>query len=143
MKAVKNDERGTVTATVVIFTVALLAVVGLVYDGGQVLAARRRAFNHAEAAARAGAQALDLDMVRATGGDVMVDVAGARRRALAHLAAAGHSMASVSVDGDLVRVEVVVEQPTAILGAIGIGSVTVEGAGEARAVPGIVTGGDR
>src|SRR3546814_2863091 len=60
------NERGSVTAFVVIMTSALLAMAGLVIDGGYALAAHRRAFNEAEAAARAGAQAVDLDTLRAT-----------------------------------------------------------------------------
>src|SRR3546814_5744105 len=46
------NERGSVTAFVVIMTSALLAMAGLVIDGGYALAAHRRAFNEAEAAAR-------------------------------------------------------------------------------------------
>ncbi len=59
-------ERGAVTVFVTIITVALLAVGGLVADGGRILTARREATNVAESAARAGAQAIDLTALRTT-----------------------------------------------------------------------------
>lgn len=136
----RRNERGTVTAAVVILAVSLLAVAGLVFDGGNVLAARRRALNEAEAAARAGAQAVDMDRLR-SGAVVEIDPAGAERRALDHLAAAGHQ-GTVVVEGDLVRVHVALRQPLSILGAFGLGAVTVEGDGEARAVRGVTRGDD-
>src|SRR3546814_6287344 len=84
------NERGSVTAFVVIMTSALLAMAGLVIDGGYALAAHRRAFNEAEAAARAGAQAVDLDTLRATG-DVVLDAEEAERRALEYLRSEEHT----------------------------------------------------
>ena len=74
-----RDERGTVTAFVASFTIALLAVGGLVVDGGYILAARQRAYDEADAAARAGAQAIDVDALR-SGGDATVVAADAQRR---------------------------------------------------------------
>ena len=56
---------------VVLFTVALLAVAGLVIDGGYALGAKREAMNSAEQAARAGADALDQGSLR--DGDTRVD----------------------------------------------------------------------
>ena len=53
------DERGASTVFIVLFTVAMLAVAGLVIDGGYALGAKREAMNSAEQAARAGADALD------------------------------------------------------------------------------------
>ena len=50
------DERGQVTAFVVVIIVALLAMAGLVIDGGSALAAKRRAINEADSAARAPVQ---------------------------------------------------------------------------------------
>ncbi len=71
-------ERGTVTAFVACFVTALLAVSGLVIDGGLVLAARRTAFDEAGAAARAGAQAVDVARLR-QGSPAVLDAAEARR----------------------------------------------------------------
>src|SRR3546814_18538830 len=80
------NERGSVTAFVVIMTSALLAMAGLVIDGGYALAAHRRALNEAEAAVTAGAPAVQLDTLTATG-DVLPDAEGSEQRALAYPAA--------------------------------------------------------
>jgi Flp pilus assembly protein TadG len=135
-----TDERGTVTAFVAVFTVALLAVAGLVVDGGFVLAARRQAFDEAEAAARAGAQAVDIDSLRA-GGPVRFDPDAARAKALDYLAATGHR-GLVDVVGDTVRVHVAFERDMTMLGLLGLGPVTIDGDGEARGVRGVIVGGD-
>src|SRR6266508_782836 len=81
--------RGQVTAFVVIIVLALWLFAGLVIDGGLTLAAKRRAINEAEAAARAGAQAIAIGTFR-TSGQVMLDPVGARVAARAYLAATGH-----------------------------------------------------
>ena len=70
-----TGDRGSVTAFVVVLAVSLLALVGLVYDGGRLVAAHLVASDHAAAAARAGAQAvvgiradhLQIDPLAATG----------------------------------------------------------------------------
>ena len=129
-----RDERGTVTAFVASFVVALLAVAGLVADGGFVLAAKRQAADEAEAAARAGAQALDEDALR-RGGTVALDTAAARGRALDYLAVTGHR-GTVEVAGDSVRVEVSFERHLTLLGMFGMGPVPVSGIGEAHGVRG-------
>ena len=134
----RTDERGMVTMYVAIFTVALLVLCGLVIDGGYVLAGRRRAIDEANGAARAGAEALASSDYRA-GGDISLDPGAAEAAARDFLAAAGHTGA-VTVTGQEVTVRTSFGQPTALLGIIGIRSVTVTGRGRARAVPGITTG---
>ena len=47
---------GSITAVVVSMTIALIACAGLAFDGGRLLGARLDAADHAENAARAGAQ---------------------------------------------------------------------------------------
>src|SRR3954468_13031547 len=103
--------------------IALLAIAGLVVDGGYVLAARRAAFDEAEEAARAGAQAIDVDSLR-RGGAVVVVPDEARQRALAYLARSGHA-GSVEVSGDRVTVHVRFEQPMVLLGLVGVGPATI------------------
>ncbi|MEW6470663.1 MAG: pilus assembly protein TadG-related protein [Actinomycetota bacterium] len=129
-----GDERGAVTAFVVTFTVALLGVAGLVGDGGFVLAAHRQAADEAEAAARAGAQAVDEGALRAAG-TVALDPDAARARALDYLAATGHR-GRVEVTGDTVWVEVSFERDLTLLRMFGLGPVTVTGDGEAHGVRG-------
>jgi uncharacterized membrane protein len=135
-----RDERGTVSAFVVSFTIALLAVAGLVVDGGYTLATRRQAFNEANAAARAGAQAIDEVALRADGTVRLVEVR-ARTLALDHLSAAGLD-GTVNVVGDTVTVHVTTTQDLALLGIIGIGPFAIEAEGSARAVEGVRAGGD-
>lgn len=135
-----GDERGTVTAFVVSFTVAMLAVAGLVVDGGYTLATRRQAFNEANAAARAGAQAIDEGVLRSSG-TVRLQEGRARTLALDHLTVAGLD-GTVEVVGDTVTVHVTTTQDLALLGIIGIGPFTIEAEGSARAVEGVRTGGD-
>lgn len=60
-------DEGRVTAFVVVLVTAILALAGLTLDGGLALAAKVRANGEAEAAARAGAQAIDLTAYRNTG----------------------------------------------------------------------------
>lgn len=135
-----RDEQGTVTAFVVGFTFALLVVAGLVVDGGGLLAARRVAINEAEAAARAGAQAVDPASLRA-GGPVIVDPVAAHQRALDYLATTGHA-GVVDVEGDTVTVTVSFSRPMTILGIAGLGDMTVRGSGSAHGARGVTREGD-
>lgn len=126
------------TAFVTVFTVALLGVAGLVADGGLLLAAHQRAFNEAEAAARAGAQAVDVDALR-SGAGVRLDPSEAERRARDYLTSINRD-GTVEVSGDTVRVRLTFRQDLTILGAFGLGARTVEGEGVARAVRGVIEG---
>jgi Flp pilus assembly protein TadG len=132
-------DAGTVTVFIVGFMLALLFVAALVFDGGQVLNARRRAANVAESAARAGAQALDAHAARASS-DAPIDVTGAEVAGKSFLRTAGYD-GTVSVQGSAVVVEVTIAQRTFLLGLAGVADVTVRGRGQARAVRGIVEEG--
>ena len=129
-----TDQRGQVSAFVVVMVLALMLLAGLVLDGGLVLAAQRRAMNEAEAAARAGAQALDVAAYRASGAFVL-DPSRAQRGAMDYLAQTGHQ-GEVSVNGDEVVVRVSFDQPMQVLGIGGLVSVRVSGSGRARAAQG-------
>ena len=133
-----RDERGSVTAFVAVMTIAMLVVAGLVIDGGYTLAARRRAFNEANAAARAAAQAIDETSLRRSGA-VRLSVEEARRIGEQHLHDAGMT-GTVTVNATTVTVHAVTTQSMAILGIIGIGPLTVEADGTARAVQGVQAG---
>ena len=129
------DDRGQVTAFVVAVVLALFVMGGLVIDGGYGLAARRRAVDEANEAARAGAQAVDVAAYRVTG-VLVLDPAAAVADAQAYLRATGHAGA-VTVNGDEVQVRVSITQPTALLRVAGIGDLTVSGRGAARIESGI------
>ena len=123
-----------VTAFVVIFTLALLVMAGLVLDGGLALAAKVHAIDDAQAAARAGAQAIDIPLYRSTG-TITLDPAQAVADAQGFLAAAGEH-GSVSVAGETVTVNVTITQPTQILSIVGVDQLTVSGTGSATAQQG-------
>jgi hypothetical protein len=130
-----RGEEGTVTAFVVIFTLALILLAGLVVDGGLTLAARVQAIDEAQAAARAGAQAIDLAAYRADG-PLVLQPDQARQAALEYLATTGHD-GTVDVHDNQVDVTVHITQPMQILGVAGIGDMTVTGHGSARPEHGV------
>jgi hypothetical protein len=87
------DDGGWVTAFVIIFAVALVFVSGLVLDGGRMLSEHRRAGNLADSAARAGAQEISEDLVRA-GATEILDVDAAEAAACAFVASTGYACAA-------------------------------------------------
>jgi hypothetical protein len=126
-----EGETGMVTAFVVIFTVALVVMAGLVLDGGLALSAKVQAIDDAQAAARAGAQAIDIPLYRSTG-QITLDPAQATTDAERYLTQAGHA-GTVEVNGEQVTVTVTISQRTQILSLAGIGHLTVSGTGTANA----------
>lgn len=66
----RRDDRGFAIIWALGLTVAMIGMVGLVVDGGNVLRARSDAHSAASAAARVGAQKLDVDSMLASGGGV-------------------------------------------------------------------------
>jgi hypothetical protein len=135
----RRPEDGTVTAFVVTFMIALLAAVGLVLDGGMILAARRQAINEAEAAARAGAQAIDPGSLR-SGSAPALDPATAQTDVQEYLASTGHS-GTAQVKGDAVTVHVTFTRSMSILGILDLQSVTIRGGATAHAAQGVTREG--
>ena len=130
-----RGEEGQVTPFVTLLAVALLLCAGLVVDGGRILAARRQAADVAGGAARAGAQAVSVDELRATNRQTL-DPGRARADAEAYLAQAG-AKGEVDVEGDTVRVTVHQTTPMVILGIAGLVDKKVTGVGVARTVRGV------
>jgi hypothetical protein len=116
-----RDEDGTVSAFVAVLAIALVAVAGLAYDGGQIIAATAHARDIAGAAARTGAQQAAPADVHA--GRTGLDPAAAHAAAAEFLDAAG-ATGSVTVDGPQVRVSVTLTQPMRIL-PVGDRTITV------------------
>ena len=127
-------EAGMVTVLVVGLLVALVALGGLVVDGGLLLHARRRAINEAEAAALAGAQALAPAALRSGGRHL--DPAAAQEAARRYLGATGHA-ATVVVAGEAVEVTVAFPQRLLVLGAAGLSPPIVNGRARVEAVRGV------
>lgn len=129
-----GPDRGVVTPFAVIIASALLLVAGLVHDGGLILAERREAGATAAAAARAGAQAIDVGAARAS--VVRLDPAAAQLAAQQYLARVGHT-GTVTIVDDTITVEVASTVDMHFLGLVGISSRDVTGTGTARATRGI------
>lgn len=130
----RRDERGAITPAIVILLSGMFGVAGLVYDGGTALSARTKALGEAEAAARAGAQALTEGALR--GDAVVLDSDAARDAAGDYLRAAGRS-GVVNVAGDTVETRVSFTQPTRFLGMVGVRSFQVSVTGSSEAVRGV------
>lgn len=129
-----RTDSGQVTVFVVGIMAALLLLAGLVIDGGDVLATRQVAIDNAQAAARAGAQAISISAYRSSG-DIVLDPTEAEAAAESFLRGVGEQ-GTVSVSGDTVTVTVHLRQPLAILPMVGVSSVTVTGTGSAVPVVG-------
>jgi Flp pilus assembly protein TadG len=107
-----SGEEGTISAFVAVLAVALIAVAGLAYDGGQIIAATAQARDLAGAAARAGAQQLAPGQVHA--GRAWLDPAAAEQAATGFLAATGTSGSVRATETD-VFVTVTLIQPMRLL----------------------------
>ena len=83
----RDDDRGSITAFVAVVATALVLVAGMAYDGGQVIAAHQATRSLAARAARAGAQQIDLNDLRATN-EPRLDPTAAEAAALDYLARA-------------------------------------------------------
>lgn len=133
-----RSEEGAATIFVVGIAASLLMLAGLLYDGGRILTARQQAFANADNAARAAAQAVDLDALRSDGAPALDPVA-AESAAREYLAAHGLD-GDVEVTGDRVDVEVRLDVAMSLLSAIGLDTRTVVGTGSARLVEGVSRG---
>lgn len=126
-------ERGAAAVWIVFLAGAMLAVAGLVIDGGYAMGAKREAARAAEQSARAAADQLDTDSIR-TGGDDL-NVAAAAAAARAYLSAAGES-GTVRINGADVTVTVTKSHQSVILSAFGKSSFTMSSSASATSIDG-------
>jgi Flp pilus assembly protein TadG len=135
-----GSDRGQITAFVAVVAVGLLALAGLVVDGGRALAAKSRAISLAAEAARAGAQQLDLTTYRTTG-TRQLDPAAARFHADAYLTANdADARSDVTATTATVTVTVTISTDTALLGLVGVTTLTVTGTATARPTSSLTPG---
>lgn len=121
-----RDEGGQALVLVAIFLIGMVAVAGLVADGGMVLAQRRDLQNVADAAAAGGAMQLDESLYRASGGtEVALDAEAAYDTAISYLGGEAALEYAVAATEDGVAVEVSRGATTAFLRVLGIESVTI------------------
>jgi hypothetical protein len=131
------DQHGSISAFVVLLLVAVMALAGLVIDGGSAMSAKQSAYDEAEQAARAGAGALSIDGLRS--GAVTLDDSAAVSRAVAFTVAAGHP-GTATAAGGRVQVEIHYRIGTEVLGIIGINSLPVSAQASATDVHGVTVG---
>ena len=137
MNARLRGDRGAATMWMVMGTVIVLAVCGLVFDGGLMISAKRDATNDAEAAARAGVQGRDLGAVYNTGPQ-RIDPTAATNHANAFLARNGWS-GTVSADTQSVTVTITRSQHLTFLTMFGLGTRTITGTATAVPAQGLAT----
>lgn len=132
---------GQISVLTVVFAVGLLAILALVSDAGLAFAARRDLQRTADAAARAGAGALDEAVYRASDGRT-AQLEPVRARATAHqaLAASGYrGQASITADLATVTVTLTDAFHPPVFGAFGLADTPMGARAVARPRTGIIT----
>ena len=124
-----RDERGVVSTFLAVIAIALLMAAGLAIDGGRKINALLEAGHLADNAARAGAQAVDLDTLRTTG-DLRLLPDRAVSRATGYLTSLGHT-GETTVKGATVTVTVSLTVDPVLLP---IGPITVTATETAAAI---------
>ena len=112
-----DRERGSITLMLAALSVALIALAGIVIDGGAKLRAAENADAVAQEAARAGAGIVNQSTAYSPDGGMHGTVAARGR--------------------DSIRVTVTVSEPTSVLSIIGIDSMSSTGAATAALVTGV------
>lgn len=101
----RRREQGAVSTFVAVIALAMLMAAGLAIDGGRKINTLREASDLADNAARAGAQAVDLDTLRTTG-ELRLDPRQAEQAAGDYLAAFDLTTRAVTVSGDTIAVTI-------------------------------------
>ncbi|MBL8932807.1 MAG: hypothetical protein JNL54_22015 [Kineosporiaceae bacterium] len=139
--AAAGDDAGSVALYLALFMVALMVMAGLVIDGGAAIAARARAADLAEQAARAGADALVPASLRGMSpAELRVDPAAARAEADRVLSLGG-ATGEVTIAGLDVSVTAHVPRQAAVLSALGLDDLTGTASATATVLHGTTTTG--
>ena len=130
------SDTGSITLMLVALFVALIALAGIVIDGGAKLNQAENATAIAQEAARAGAGMVNEGKALSTG-SFTVDQAQAVAAAQQYLASAGYHGSVTPVGAESIQVRVTVTGPTRVLSIIGIDSMTSTGTATASLVTGV------
>lgn len=135
-----GGDRGTVAMFTTIFAVFVLALAGLLVDGGLTIHARQRAADIAEQAARAAADDIDVNYLRQTGKVRIVASDAPCRRA--RLLAARYPEVTGPIDCDTsggrsARVAVQIRVKFQLLSAFGFSDMTMSSTASAYPQEGI------
>lgn len=115
-----RDDHGSITGFVVVLLVAIIGFAGLVIDGSRIVAEKISASDHAENAARAGAQ----EVAQLRNGVFVLDIPKANAAASAYLNAHGIN-GSVDASSTEISVTVTTTVSTTMLALVGVSSKTV------------------
>jgi Flp pilus assembly protein TadG len=127
-----EHDSGALTLMMAAMMILLMAVAGLVIDGGRMLDAEQNAYSIAEEAARAGAGMVNTGEAYGSG-TYAVDGPQALAAAQAYLATSGYN-GTVSVSGNTIKVTVKVTEHTSVLSLVGIDTLTSTGTAVASLV---------
>lgn len=125
------DDRGSATPIAIFGSLIVLILAGLVLDHGLAMADKVRILDVAQAAARAGAQQIDLGVYRATG-QLRLNPTAAGAAARSFLSRAGIAGTATATD-TTVSVSVTSSRRTQLLQLIGVTDIPV--AATASATP--------
>ncbi|MEV4891082.1 pilus assembly protein TadG-related protein [Nonomuraea sp. NPDC055795] len=132
-----GGERGSMSVFTVLFSVVVFLLAGLLVDGGAAINAKLRATDIAEQAARAAADQVDVEHLRATGQARLLgesEVCGRADEVVTAHDADEVARGDCAVSGGAeVRVTVTVRWDAFFLGALGFTGSEMEG--EATAAP--------
>jgi hypothetical protein len=133
----RDSQRGSLSLMIVVLFAALVALAGIVVDGGAKLTGDENAAAVAQEAARAGATSVDASRAYSTGA-FAVDQQQAVTAARDYLSAAGYRHYTVSAQGtEAILVTVRITEPTRFLSIIGIDTFTCSGTAVASLVTGV------
>lgn len=137
MNRLRRGERGTISMFTVIFALSVFVLAGLLVDGGLAIHARQHAADIAEQAARAAANDIDLDRLRATGEPRIRGTAEACPRATelveSYNEAAREVDCVVAADGQQVDVTVEITVRLQLLSIVpGVGAFTMRSTASAH-----------
>lgn len=142
----RRFERAQVTVFFALMLPVFLAVVGLALDGGRILEKHADLEAIADAAARAGAAAMDTSATGALRSDASspatLDPATAEDAARAYAKYEGVIPVTVTADGNQVMVRVGERVPTVFLRVAHLDSVWIESRGIAHPQPGVSQAGN-
>jgi Flp pilus assembly protein TadG len=131
-----RPDRGSITLMLAALGVALIALAGIVIDGGTKLRAAENADAVAQEAARAGAGMVDQSTAYAHG-TFVVDQAQAISAARGYLTAGGFQGTVTASGRAAIEVRVTITEPTRVLSIIDINSMTSTGSATASLVTGV------
>ncbi len=133
-----RDESGQAMVLILGLLLIALAVTGLAVDGTRAFIYRRTLQNAADAAALAGADAIDLDAYYGSGGTRIVLDGDAAERAARVVLARRRIAARVAIAGSADAIVVSLRSPvtTSFLRLIGIASLPVSASARAAPIPG-------